>query len=123
MNFRKEGHMMRRVQFATLLSALTTTVASAQNQESVPRAIPLPVTVGANFAVTDTLTGRSGPADYEFLLGTWRFTFHTQRRDGTFSPPFTVHRLYTRKHTGDQGALFEHHSRPDDASSTWDAGP
>ena len=114
--------MMRRLHLATLISALTTSVASAQNQESVPRAIPLPDTVGANFAVTDTLTGKSGPADYDFLIGTWRFTFQARRRDGSFAPPFTGHWVFTRKQTGDQGALIEDHWRPDDASSTWDAG-
>ena len=114
--------MMRHLRLATLISALTTTVASAQTQESVPRAIPLPDTVGANFTVTDTLTGRSGPADYDFLIGTWRFTFQARRRDGSFTPPFTGHWVFTRKHTGDQGALMEDHWRPDDAASTWDAG-
>src|SRR4029077_3452523 len=72
---RKESHMMRRLHFATLISALTVSVASAQSQASVPRAIPLPDTAGANFPVTDTLTGNSGPRDYDFLIGTWRFTF------------------------------------------------
>jgi hypothetical protein len=86
------------------------------------RAIPLPDTVGANFPVTDTLTGRSGPADYDFLIGTWRFTFQARNRDGSFTPAFTGHWVFTRKQTGGQGVLIEDHWRPDDASSTWDAG-
>ena len=110
---------MRRLHLGVLLSLLTATPAFAQNQGSVPRAIPLPDTVGANFAVTDTLTGRSGPADYDFLIGTWRFTFQARRRDGSFTPPFTGHWIFTRKQTGDQGVLIEDHWRPDDASSTW----
>jgi hypothetical protein len=87
--------MMRRLHLATLISAPTASVASAQTQESV-RAIPLPDTVGANFAVTDTLTGKSGPADYDFLIGTWRFTFQARRRDGSFAPAFTGHWVFTR---------------------------
>jgi hypothetical protein len=70
--------MMRHLHLATLISALMASVASAQNQQSVPRAIPLPDTLGANFAVTDTLTGTSEPADYDFLVGTWRFTFQAR---------------------------------------------
>lgn len=114
--------MMRRSLLSLLLWILPATPALAQNQGSVARAIPLPDTAGANFAVTDTLTGRSGPTDYDFLVGTWRFTFQARRRDGSFTAPFTGHWVFTRKQTGGQGVLIEDHWRPDDASSTWDAG-
>lgn len=74
--------------FVMLFSAVP---AFAQGTPSVPRAIPLPDTLGANFAAADTLTGTSGPADYDFLVGTWRFTFQARRRDGAFTPAFTGH--------------------------------
>ena len=113
---------MRQLHLPILLSIFAAAPALAQNQASVPRAITLPDTLGANFPVTDTLTGKSAPTDYDFLLGTWRFTFQSRRRDGTFSPPFTGHWVFTRKETGGQGVLIEDHWRPDDASSTWEAG-
>ena len=112
--------MMRRRHLATLISLVT--AAPAFGQGPVARAITLPDTMGANFAVTDTLTGRSGPADYDFLVGTWRFTFQSRSPDGSFAPPFTGHWVFTKKQTGGQGVLIEDHWRPDNASSTWDAG-
>jgi hypothetical protein len=113
---------MRRLPLALLVLIVLFAPARAQNQAAVPRAIPLPDTLGANFAVTDTLAGKSEPADYDFLLGTWRFTFQSRRRDGAFTAPFTGHWVFTRKQTGGQGVLIEDHWRPDDESSTWDAG-
>ena len=94
----------------------------AQTPASAPRAIQLPDTMGANFPAADTLTGTSGPADYDFLVGSWSFTFQSRNRNGTFSPPFTGHWVFTKKQTGDQGVLLEDHWRPDDPTSTWDAG-
>jgi hypothetical protein len=114
--------MTRRLPLATLASVLTATAVAAQLPGPVARAIPLPDTLGANFAVTDTLTGTSGPADYDFLIGTWRFTFQARQPDGVFTPAFTGHWVFTRKQTGGQGVLIEDHWRPDDPSSTWDAG-
>ena len=114
--------MMRQLYLAAIIAFLTATSASAQNQRPAPRAIGLPDTLGANFVVTDTLSGKSGPADYDFLVGTWRFTFQARNRDGSFTPPFTGHWVFTKKQTGGQGVLIEDHWRPDDASSTWDAG-
>jgi hypothetical protein len=114
--------MMRRLGLAPLGSILVATSALAQNQASAPRAIRLPDTLGANFAVTDTLSGKSGPGDYDFLLGTWRFTFQNRRRDGSFTAPFTGHWVFAKKETGGRGVLIEDHFRPDDASSTWEAG-
>jgi hypothetical protein len=113
---------MDRLPLAALMSIVSAAAALAQNQGSAPRAIPLPDTLGANFSVTDTLTGTSGPMDYDFLIGAWRFTFQARARDGSFTPPFTGHWVFARKQTGDQGVLIEDHFRPDDASSTWDAG-
>ena len=113
---------MRRLPLALLVLIVLFAPARAQNQAAVPRAIPLPDTLGANFAVTDTLAGKSEPADYDFLLGTWRFTFQARRRDGAFTPAFTGHWVFSRKQTGGQGVLIEDHWRPDEAASTWDAG-
>ena len=113
---------MRRLYLSTLISILAATPSFPQTQPPVPRAIPLADTVGANFAVTDTLTGKSGPGDYDFLIGTWRFTFQARRPDGSFTPPFTGHWVFGKKETGGQGVLIEDHWRPDDAKSTWEAG-
>jgi hypothetical protein len=112
---------MRRLCLAALAAAIPA-AAMAQNQPAAPRAIALPDTLGANFAVTDTLTGRSASGDYDFLVGTWRFTFQSRNRDGSFTPPFTGHWVFTKKQTGGRGVLIEDHWRPDDASSTWEAG-
>lgn len=113
---------MRLLPLVALISLVTTAPAFARNQGSVPRAIPLPDTLGANFEVADTLRGTSGPADYDFLVGTWRFTFQARNRDGGFTPPFTGHWVFAKKETGGQGVLLEDHWRPDDPGSTWDAG-
>jgi hypothetical protein len=113
---------MRRLRIAVLISIITAAPASGQNQASVPRAIQMPDTMGANFPVADTLTGTSGPADYDFLAGTWRFTFQARDRDGSFTPAFSGHWVFTKKETGGQGVLLEDHWRPDDPTSTWDAG-
>ncbi|HEU5217199.1 MAG TPA: hypothetical protein VFU23_00970 [Gemmatimonadales bacterium] len=91
-------------------------------QQPVPRAIQLPDTLGANFPVSDTLTGTSEPGDYDFLLGTWVFTFQSRQRDGRFNPTSTGHWVFSKKQTDGQGTLIEDHFRRDDASSTWDAG-
>ena len=114
--------MMRRSYLAAFISIATAAPAFAQSQGSVPRAIAMPDTMGANFSVADTLTGKSAPTDYDFLIGTWRFTFQPRRRDGSFVPTFTGHWVFTKKQTGGQGVLIEDHFRPDDATSTWDAG-
>ena len=58
-----------------LVPVVITAPAFTQTPPSVPRAIALPDTMGANFPVADTLTGASGPTDYDFLVGTWTFTF------------------------------------------------
>ena len=114
--------MGRRLHVAALVSIAIADPLLAQNQGPVPRAIQLPDTLGANFAVADTLTAKSGPADFDFLIGTWRFTFQARRRDGSWTEPFTGHWVFARKETGDQGVLIEDHWRPDDPASTWEAG-
>ena len=112
---------MRCFRIAIALS-LFTAPAYAQNNATAPRAIALPDTMGANFPVTDTLTGKSGPTDFDFLIGSWTFKFQNRREDRKFSPAFTGHWVFTKKQTGGQGVLIEDHWRPDDPSSTWDAG-
>jgi len=114
--------MIRCLRRAALPLLLGVAPMMAQNQVSVPRAIQLPDTLGANFPAADTLTGTSGPADYDFLVGAWSFQFQPRRQDGSFLPAFSGHWVFTRKETGGQGVLLEDHWRPDDPSSTWDAG-
>ena len=106
---------------AVLLLALAAPPALAQGT-SVPRAIPLPDTLGANVNVADTLTGTSAPGDYDFLVGMWRFTFQSRQPDGRFGTPFTGHWVFSKKETGGRGVLIEDHWRPDNPGSTWDAG-
>jgi hypothetical protein len=112
---------MKRLLLALVASASAAPL-HAQQPTPAPRAIQLPDTMGANFNVADTLTARSASTDYDFLLGTWRFTFQARREDGSFNPSFTGHWVFTKKETGGQGVLIEDHWRPDDPSSTWDAG-
>lgn len=112
---------MRPTRLVLLLS-LVAAPAFAQNQQSVPRAIALPDTMGANFSVADSATATSLPTDYDFLIGEWEFRFQPRRRDGTFAPVFTGHWVFTKKQTGGQGVLIEDHWRPDDPSSMWEAG-
>jgi hypothetical protein len=114
--------MLQRLLPVALLALLSPALGFAQNQAAAPRAIPLPDTLGANFEVNDTLTGKSAAQDYDFLVGTWSFTFQSRRRDGSFTAPFTGHWVFNKKETGGQGVLIEDHWRPDDASSTWEAG-
>jgi hypothetical protein len=114
--------MMRLLSLTLLLSVVTAAMATAQDQAAIERAIALPDTMGADFDVADTLTGRSSPTDYDFLIGAWSFTFQARNQDGSFTPPFTGHWVFTKKETGDQGVLIEDHWRPDDPTSTWDAG-
>jgi len=114
--------MMPRLHLVGLIAIVAAAPAAAQNQRSVPRAIALPDTMGANFNVADTLTGKSAPGDYDFLIGTWRFTFQSRQRDGAFNPTFTGLWVFSKKETGGAGVLIEDHFRPDDPSSTWDAG-
>ena len=113
---------MRRLPFLSLLALVTAIPVSARGQQPVPRLIALPDTLGANFEVTDTLTARSEATDYDFLVGTWAFTFQSRSQNGAFNPSYTGHWVFTKKATGGRGVLIEDHFRPDDATSTWDAG-
>ena len=112
---------MRRLALS-LLTPLTVCTAAAQNSAPVPRAIALPDTLGANFSVADTLAGVSASTDFDFLVGTWTFTFQARRRDGAFTQPFTGHWVFSSKQTGGRGVLIEDHWRPDDPTTTWEAG-
>ncbi len=114
--------MRFRVPLVLLCVAAPAAPAWSQRPAPVARAIALPDTMGANFNVADTLHATSAPGDYDFLVGMWRFTFQPRQRDGSFLPPFTGHWVFTKKQTGGRGVLIEDHWRPDDASSTWDAG-
>jgi hypothetical protein len=113
--------MMRRLCCAVLLAVVPGASAFSQNQP-VRRAITLPDTLGANFDVADTSSAKSAATDYDFLVGTWQFTFQARSRDGSFNQPFTGHWVFAKKQTDGRGVLLEDHWRPDDASSTWDAG-
>lgn len=114
--------MHRRIGWSVLTVCLLRASAALGQNQPVPRAIQLPDTMGANFSVTDTLTATSGPADYDFLLGSWQFTFQARQKDGSFFTPFTGLWVFSKKQTGGQGVLIEDHFRPDDPSSTWEAG-
>lgn len=78
------------------------------------RAIPLPDTLGANFAIGDSASQAGTPADYDALVGTWEFRFQSRNRDGTFFPLFTGHWTFDKK-PGD--GLIEDRWRPDDPSN------
>ena len=112
---------MRHLRFALLLS-LIASPAWAQNQSSVPRAITLPDTMGANFSIADSATATSAPTDYDFLVGVWHFEFQSRRQNGTFSPPFDGLWFFEKKNTGGNGVLIEDHWRPNDPSQTYEAG-
>jgi hypothetical protein len=114
--------MTRALHVTAFVTVFSAAAAFAQTPKPVARAIALPDTMGANFSVADTLTGTSAPTDYDFLIGTWRFTFQNRNRQGVFTPPFTGHWVFSKKQTGGAGVLIEDHWRPDDPSSTWDAG-
>lgn len=119
-------HYLRALARTCALTGVLTLTAGAfahaQDTRRAPRAIPLPDTLGANFWVGDTLTGRSAPGDFDFLLGAWEFTFQSRNDDGSFAPPFKGHWVFSKKATGGQGVLIEDHFRPDDPSGVWDAG-
>jgi len=75
------------------------------------REIPLPDTLGANFAIADSSKMAGTLADYDALLGTWEFRFQPRRPDGGFWPTFTGHWTFEKK---PDGGLIEDHWRPDD---------
>jgi hypothetical protein len=77
------------------------------------REIPLPDTLGANFAIADSAQMLGTASDYDALLGTWTFRFQSRRADGTYWSPFAGHWTF-EKLAG--GGIIEDRWRPDDAS-------
>ena len=77
------------------------------------REIPLPDTLGANFAIADSAKARGTLADYDALIGTWEFRFQSRREDGGFWPVFTGHWTFEKK---PGGGLVEDRWRSDDPS-------
>jgi uncharacterized protein DUF4440 len=75
------------------------------------RAIQLPDTLGAHFAIGDSVNKSGTPADYDALVGTWEFRFQSRDGTGRFLPPFTGHWTFEKK---PGGGLIEDHWRPDD---------
>ena len=114
--------MLRRPAFVLVLLFAATVTAGAQTPTPGSRVIGMPDTMGANFPVSDSLTGTSAATDYDFLVGMWTFTFQGRNSDGKFGQPFTGHWLVTSKQTGGQGVMIEDHWRDDDPSATWEAG-
>lgn len=84
------------------------------------RAIPMPDTLGANFAVADSARGTASPDDLDFLIGMWHFRFQQRNVDGTFGAPFNGHWFFERARTA--GALVVDHWRSDNPATTLDAG-
>lgn len=74
------------------------------------REIPLPDTLGANFAAGDTASRMGTPADYDALLGVWEFRFQNRNDDGTFGRAFRGHWSFEKK---PGGMLIEDHWRAD----------
>ena len=111
------------------LAAVVVVVAAA-GLEAQGRAIALPDTLGANFAIADSARALGAATDFDFLVGTWHFTFQWRSPTGTFNPTFTGHWSASKRDSErytDQGkdvetALVEDQWRPDDASATASAG-
>jgi hypothetical protein len=106
---------MSRVAAFLLAAALVPPAASAQSR----REIPLPDTLGANFAIADSATKSGTPKDYDALLGAWEFHFQVRKPDGSFFPAFRGHWSFEKK-PGDM--LIEDRWRPDDPSQPAGAG-
>ncbi|MFN8574106.1 MAG: hypothetical protein U0132_18760 [Gemmatimonadaceae bacterium] len=85
-----------------------------EGQRGAAREIPLPDTLGANFALADSARALGSVADYDALLGTWEFRFQPRKPDGTYWAPFTGHWTF-EKVPG--GGLVEDRWRPDDAET------
>jgi hypothetical protein len=111
------------------LAAVVVVVAAA-GLEAQGRAIALPDTLGASFAIADSARALGSATDFDFLVGTWHFTFQWRSPTGTFNPTFTGHWSASKRDSErytDQGkdvetALVEDQWRPDDASATASAG-
>lgn len=83
------------------------------------REIPLPDTLGANFAIGDSATHMGTPADYDALLGFWEFRFQTRNPDGTFNPAFPGHWSFEKK---PGNMLIEDRWRGDNSQSPMGVG-
>ena len=77
------------------------------------REIPLPDTLGANFAIADSAKAAGTLADYDALIGTWEFRFQPRREDGSYWAAFSGHWTFEKK---PGGGLIEDRWRPDDPS-------
>ena len=94
------------------------------------RSITFPDTLGANFAIADSARELGSATNFDFLVGTWHFTFQGRQPDGTFYPPFTGHWFVTKRdserYTADQKQIetvfVEDQWRPDDADAAASAG-
>ena len=102
-----------------LLVCFAPTVSNGQGA-SVPRAIPLPDTLGTAFSLADSATRTGSPADFDFLVGVWEFRFQNRRPDGTFNPPFVGHWFVNKKQS--PNPFIEDHFRGDNSSATYDVG-
>lgn len=78
------------------------------------REIPLPDTLGANFAVADSAKMSGSLADYDALMGTWEFRFQVREPGGTFYPAFGGHWTFEKR---PGGGLIEDRWRPDDPTT------
>lgn len=78
------------------------------------REIPLPDTLGANFAIGDSVLKAGTPEDYDALVGFWEFRFQRRTSDGSFGPVSRGHWWFEKK---PGGLLIEDHWRPDDPST------
>jgi hypothetical protein len=78
------------------------------------REIPLPDTLGANFAIGDSATTFGAADDYDALVGFWEFRFQNRNGDGTFTPAFRGHWSFEKK---PGGLLVEDHWRADNPAA------
>jgi hypothetical protein len=99
---------------------LTLWLACATTLPAQTRIVPLPDTLGANFAIADSARRTGTPEDYDAVLGVWHFTFQWRRDDGTFSAPFTGHWTF-RKRPGTR-VVIEDQWRRDDATRPFESG-
>ena len=81
---------------------------------NVAREIPLPDTLGANFAIGDSAAGKGTLNDYDALLGTWEFSYQDRADDGSYQTPFKGHWTFEKK---PGGGLIEDRWRPDDPTA------
>ncbi|HEV8357247.1 MAG TPA: hypothetical protein VGQ17_10830 [Gemmatimonadales bacterium] len=100
-----------------LLGAGTLFVASVASAQG--RAIQLPDTLGANFAIADSATRAGAATDYDALLGFWHFRFQSRQASGAFDQPFPGHWSFEKK---PGGTLIEDRWRGDDPSSAMGEG-